>query len=434
MKRVLFICYYYPPSAGSGVQRSLKFSRYLPHFGWKPTILTVDPLHAAYPGTDDDLLQQVPADVEIVRTRSWDPYNAYAALLNQEKSETVGIDFAGEGIPNRRQRLGRWLRANVFIPDARVGWVPFATRRAKDLLQKQEYDAVFTTGPPHSSHLIGRALHRRFDSIPWIADLRDPWTGISYYSEMPVGPLALRRDKKYERSVLMEATRVITVGPTMADQLREIVQREYDVIFNGFDPSDFPDEPVRSSSEEMIVRHVGVASKTRNPDCLWKALRDNPRLPGLRVELVGKSDEFLVREAQEHEIGDLVTVKPYVEHEQAIKEMRTASILLLLINNIPGAESIATGKIYEYLASRRPILGVGPVPGDAHDIIATANAGQMFGYKDSDGVYSFLKGAHGRWENGALSAPASEDQLRPFSRITQAQQLANLLDDVTGKS
>ncbi|MGI9174359.1 MAG: glycosyltransferase, partial [Rhodothermales bacterium] len=149
MKRVLFVTYYFPPSGGSGVQRALKFAKYLPHFGWEPTILTVRPEDAAYPDLDATLSRDVPPGLRVERTRAWDPYALYARLQGKVKSETVGVGFVGEGTMNRTQRFARWLRANVFLPDARVGWVPFALCRGSTLLEDGSYDAILTTGPPH---------------------------------------------------------------------------------------------------------------------------------------------------------------------------------------------------------------------------------------------------------------------------------------------
>ena len=256
MKRVLVISYYFPPSGGPGVQRMLKFVKYLPDFGWQPTVLTVRADHASYPDLDATLEAEIPASVEVVKTRSWDPYALYARLQGKSRTEAVGVGFVKDEAEGWMQRLAKWMRANLFLPDARVGWVPFALHAAKRMMEQEPFDVVITSGPPHSTHLVGRALKRRF-GCRWVVDMRDPWTDISYYKELPHTPPALRMDAALERSVLSRADAVISVSEGVGDLLKaKAPLHQYETLPNGYDPADI---------EYLIVSHghgdhVGGAS------------------------------------------------------------------------------------------------------------------------------------------------------------------------------
>ena len=236
MKRLLFVTYYFPPSGGPGVQRSLKFVKYLPEFGWRPTVLTVRPESASWPDPDPDSVADIPEGTLVERTGAWDPYAWYARLLGRKKQEVISVGFTGEDGTTPGRRFARWLRANLFLPDARVGWVPFATARARALM-RQKYDAVLTTGPPHSTHFAGLAL-RRTHGTPWLVDFRDPWTEIDFQAELPMTGLARALDAFLERRVLRNADGFAVVSASMQ---RRFAQRGYasEVIENGFDPADF---------------------------------------------------------------------------------------------------------------------------------------------------------------------------------------------------
>lgn len=431
MNRVLFITYYFPPSGGPGVQRSLKFSKYLPAFGWEPTVLTVRPERASYPSLDSKMLDEIPPGLPVERTGAWDPYAAYARLLGQKKEETVGVAFIGGEEESWKQRLGKWVRANLFLPDARVGWVPFAVRRGLELLQQERFDVILTSGPPQSVHLIGRALARR-SGLPWCADFRDPWTDISYYRELPLTPLARRIDAGLERSVLREADRVIAVSPSLRRMLARKTETPISVIMNGFDEADFEGNEVRTQ-EKFVIAHVGNLAASQNPDALWKALRqmrEQGFIPELRLLMVGNVDAAVRKEIAEYGLEDMLDLIPYVPHDEAVAYMRGASLLLLCINQVPNAECIMTGKLFEYLASGRPVLGIGPPDGDAGAVLDETEAGSMYTHQDVESVGAYVLQQYEAWASGRPLQGADPDVAAPFSRRKQAEQLASLLSEV----
>ena len=435
-RRVLFVTYYFPPSGGPGVQRSLKFTKYLPQFGWQPTILTVEPEHASYPDLDPDLGDEVPPSVRVERTYAWDPYALYARVLQKQKQDVVSVGFLGEAKMNLRQRTARWVRANIFLPDARVGWVPFAVKRGNELLRRERFDAVMTTSPPHSTHLVGAALAQRH-RIPWLTDFRDPWTEIDYYADLPMTAPARAIDSLMERFVLRRASAATVISDVMKHQLQRTVPLDIDVIENGFDPADF-DVPSRDAASEdpdgrFTLAHVGSLNGARNPHALWEAvaaLNPHETMPKFRVALIGNVEPAVLSDAERFGLIDRVDLMPYVPHADAVRRMQSSTMLLLSINRVKGAEGIVTGKLYEYVATRRPVIGIGPVTGDAARILHESGAGRMFDFDDAAALAAHLRKSYDEWAAGSALSGATEAAAMHYSRREQAARLAEKLESL----
>ncbi len=435
-RRVLFVTYYYPPSGGPGVQRSLKFTKYLPAFGWIPTVLTVRPEHASYPDLDPDLAEEIPPDVDVERTYAWDPYALYARVLKKRKEDVVSVGFLGEAQMNLRQRVARWIRANVFLPDARVGWVPFALRRGDDLLWRERYDAILTTGPPHSVHLVGMLLAYRH-RLPWLTDFRDPWTEIDYYADLPMTTAARTLDAMMERLVLRRATAGTVVSEVMLRQLSRSGDLPLKVIENGFDPADFEGVTGDIPADEFVVSHIGNLNAARNPTALWKALARldaDASIPKLFLSFVGNVEPAVLASAAQYGLEKRVRTMPYVPHSDAVKRMKSATMLLLSINRVKGAEGIVTGKVYEYVASGRPVLGIGPAAGDAARILRESGAGLLFEFDDVAGIATHLQKSYNAWANGRPLHGAEEATALRYSRREQTGALAGLLREISDPS
>ena len=433
MKRALVVSYYFPPSGGPAVQRVLKTVKYLREYGYEPTVLTV--ADGAYPQLDPSLAADVPEGVAVYPTASFDPFGVYARLAGKQRQEAVTVGSVGEG--GGIEGLARWLRANVFLPDARVGWVPFATREALRLHRARPFDVVLTSGPPHSAHLIGRALKRRA-GVPWVADFRDPWTGINYYDALPMTAAARNLDRRLERSVLREADRVVAVSPSWAEELAALAGREdLVVVHNGYDAADFeglPQGPEAVVRDRFVLAYVGSMYATRNPTTLWAALaglREAGEVDKLRVRLVGAVGEDV--RASLHAAGlDAVTeVVPYVPHEKAVRMMAEAALLLLVVDPCRTERGILTGKLYEYLACGRPILALGPPDGDAARLLEETGGGHLFGRDDVEGVAAYVRAHYAAWASGAPRRGAPAEAAAPFSRRAETGQIAAILDAVT---
>jgi glycosyltransferase involved in cell wall biosynthesis len=295
-------------------------------------------------------------------------------------------------------------------------------------------DAIVTTGPPHSTHLIGLGLKAKTE-IPWLADFRDPWTNIDYYQELKLGKKADQKHHQLEKKVLEKADAVTVISPGMEKEFRSIVKRDYAVIPNGFDAEDLP--PVSNETQKgnkFSLAHIGSLTKTRNPDNLWEALKqllsENENFAAdLEIRNIGKMDFSAVESLQEYGLESFVKRIDYLPHNEVITEQRNASLLLLLINNTPNAKLILTGKIFEYLASGRPVLCIGPVDGDAAAVIRESECGSVYGFGEIDQLKRDLQVYYKRFVKGELSGDCKN--VAQFDRKNLTERMANLLDSIT---
>ncbi|MGE5349209.1 MAG: glycosyltransferase family 4 protein [Actinomycetota bacterium] len=387
--KVLIITYYWPPSGGAGVQRWLKFTKYLPSAGWIPVILTVKPEYAAYPFRDKSLYGEIPVDVEVHRTKALN----YFALYNRDQSKIPHAGFAsgtGKGFKNA---LSRFIRGNLFIPDPRRGWNRYAYRKACELIKSENITHIITTSPPHSTQLIGLRLKRRFSRLKWIADLRDPWTEIYYYDMFRPSLPARMIDRELEKRVLTRADRIITVGQTLASSFAgkaEIVADKTDVLPNGFDEEDFQGVTA-SVPERFTITYVGTLSPAYPVSGFIDAVRDlkiNDMPVALRF--VGTVPEDIRAQFQADGGGHRPEFISYCEHPEAIRHMMNSSMLLLIIPDHRSNRSILTGKIFEYLATEKPILLLGPEDGDAARLLKLCGYQGIFDYNDVQGIRDFI--------------------------------------------
>ena len=427
---LLLVTYYFPPSGGAGVQRTLKFAKYLRDAGVEPVVLTVEA--GAYPSLDPTLAADVPDGVEVVRTRALDPFGLYGALTGRSRREAVAVGSVQAD--SLGKKAGLWARANVFLPDARVGWVPFAVRAARRLVRAGRVDAVLTSGPPHSTHLVGLALRRTLAArgVPWVADFRDPWTGINFYDELPMTRPARAFDAALERGVLRAADAVVTVSPTWARELEAkggLAPGAAWVIQNGFDPDDL-DPPAPPAPGAFTLTHVGSLYGSRDPEALWAAvaaLRGRGGLARLRIRLVGRVDSAVRASLDRHGLTAITDEGGVVTHAEAVAEMAAAGLLFLSIEPVRNADGILTGKLYEYLASGRPVLALGPPNGDAARLLAETGGGRLLDWTDADGIEAALRDAYAAWERGEPQPGAAPDALASLSRPAQTRELAALV-------
>jgi len=429
-RRVLLLSYYFPPAGGPGVQRALKFVKYLPEVGWTPTVLTVR--KGAFPAHDRSLADDVPTEATVHRTPSLDPHWFYARLTGRSDDE-VNVGSVEGQEETWMETVARWIRANFFLPDARVGWVPFAVWRGCRLIAEANVDAILTTGPPHSTHLAGAAL-QALTAVPWVADFRDPWTDINYYDELPHTRWARRLDAALERMVLRRARAVTTVSPTWRNLLVQKTDRSatdaVTVVQNGFDVDDLSPGGAAPATDAFEVTHVGSLYASRNPTGLWRALRrlrDEGAVPALRIRLVGTVDPNVREALAAQGLMDVTEIIPYVPHDEAVAYMRRAGLLLLSIEAFPQDEGMITGKIYEYLAAGRPVVGVGPPDGDAAALLRKTDGGRLFGRDDGLGLAQYIRTHYEAWAADTPRCGASSEALDPYRRRTQTERMGAVL-------
>jgi len=391
MKQVLIITYYWPPSGGAGVQRWLKFAKYLPEFGWQPIILTVDPAYASYPQRDESLSKEVGPDCLVYTTKSFELYNIYK-LVSGKKEVPYG-GFANESKEGLLQKFSKFLRGNFLLPDPRKGWNKYALKKAAELIREFNIETVVTTSPPHSTQLIGLKLKQKFN-IRWIADLRDPWTDIYYYNQFKHTALALRIDKNYERKVVEKADVLITVSEDVkrifAEKSRLPIAAKTVVIPNGFDEDDFRITNIPTETRKIIT-YTGTISEAYDVDCLLEALcllSENSKSEIL-IRFVGKVPPSV--ETKFRSSGLEIELVGYVDHAKSIEYLFRSDVLLLVIPKVKNNLGILTGKFFEYLASQKPILAIGPTDGDLAKIIQETQCGELFDYEDSKGMLRFIQ-------------------------------------------
>ena len=439
MKRVLIITYYWPPSGGSGVQRWLKMSKYLPEFGWQPVIYT--PENAEYPVEDPSLLQDVAPETEVIKRKIVEPYSFYKQLLGIKKEQKVKVGFINEGERKQgwKENLSLWVRGNLFIPDARCWWVKPSVRFLKKYLKEHPVDAIISTGPPHSMHLIALQLRKALN-IPWIADFRDPWTEIDYYNQLHLTQRSDRKQHKLEHEVLTQANQVVTVAPDGARRLEALGARNVKTIYNGFDWNDKEQNTdTRSQNEKFNLTYIGVLSKIQNPENLWKAIgelvEENESFgKKLKITMIGQIDRSVEAAIRKAKLEQHVVFKPYIPHNQVLQEQQAAELLLLLLmpDSTPRAKGLLTGKLFEYLSSGRPILCIGPEDGDAAHIISKAKAGVTVGFEDKEKMKAEIMRLHDAYKKGI---PHQTDMklIGFYSRKENAAAFTQLLNELTNK-
>lgn len=432
MKRVLIITYYWPPSGGSGVQRWLKMSKYLPEYGWQPVIYTTE--NAEYPIIDHSLEKDVAPNIEVIRRPITEPYSAYKKFLGINKDETVKMGFIQEKEKDKNWKsdLSLWVRGNFFIPDARCGWVKPSVKYLKEYLNEHPVDAIISTGPPHSMHLIAMRLKEEL-GLPWIADFRDPWTEIDYYNDLHLTAWADRKHHRLEREVLTKADKVVTVAPDGARRLGRLGNRNVRTIYNGFDRDDDAQTPV-DLSEQFTITYLGVLSKIQNPSNLWQAMaelikEDSGFDESLRINMIGQIDSAVVSSINENGLTQHVAYSPYMPHDQVSAVHRSSTLLLLLLmpDSEPRAKGLLTGKLFEYMASGRPILCIGPEDGDAARILKETGAGQTVSFEDKEKMKTILEDCHQKYLSQNLpnnTNPAVEQ----YSRMNMSEKYAMLLN------
>ena len=438
MKKVLIITYYWPPSGGAGVQRWLKFVKYLRDFGWEPVIFT--PENPEAPSTDESLLKDVPDGIEIIKNKIWEPYTFYKKFTGKKSSEKIQAGFIAEK-ENKFQLLENiavWLRGNLFIPDARKFWIKPSVKLLAKYLKNNPVDLIVSTGPPHSAHLIALKLKKRFD-IPWLADFRDPWTNIDFYKDLKLSKRADRIHHKLEREVLEKADAITVISKGMEIDFQSKFKRQYHIIPNGFDDDDMVHagiSPEGYPQDKFVLAHVGSLNKDRNPLNLWKVLKelvdeDSRFASLLEIRNVGKLDINALNTLKKYGLNKYLNKISYLSHQEVIAQQQRATILLLLVNRTPNAKLIVTGKIFEYLISGRPVLCIAPVDGDAAFIINETKCGHVFDFDNVSELKNYLLEVFEQFKSGTLT-PRCEN-VDQYNRRVLTKKMAALFTKTSGK-
>jgi glycosyltransferase involved in cell wall biosynthesis len=428
VKKILVITYYWPPSGGAGVQRWLKFVKYLPEYGYEPVVLTVDEESASYAQIDQSLAEEVDPRIKVVRTPSFEPYNLYLKLSGRKEIPFGG--FTNEGSVSFLQRVFRFIRGNLFIPDPRKGWNRSALKAAKKIIDQEKIEVVITTGPPHSTHLIGHHL-KKSRGVKWIADFRDPWTDIYYYKDLSHTLLAKRYDLKLESKVLNSCDKVITVGYELKKLLESKIQGsakdKVQVITNGYDAADFK-RPEISPSEKFYITYAGTISSYYRMEGFIAALADLPEeiRKQICIRFVGNISPVVNDLFAKAGLNSQLELTGYVAHDISINYLFQAGALLLLIPDVSENKGILTGKFFEYLATGKPILAIGPTDGDVAEILKESGAGAIYSYDDGPAIKEYIISLFENKKEGFRS----EMTIEKYSRRSITGVLAGIIDEL----
>ena len=438
-KKILIISYYWPPAGGPGVQRWLKFVKYLPDFGWEPTVFI--PENPSYPIVDETLQKDVPKNLKMIKTKIWEPYQLAEKFGKDNKKFKAGQFDVGEN-QSWKAKLSIFVRGNFFIPDARVFWVKPSVEFLEKYLRANHYDVLVTTGPPHSLHLIGLNLKKKLPDLKWIADFRDPWTEISYYKHLKLTKIADKMHRKLESEVFKNADVTLATSYTDAENFRKKGANAF-CITNGFDVDasttlSMTEEnsktlPLSNSNTKFTLSYIGVLEQLRNPEILWETLNDlvsqNENFAkDFELKFVGRLDDKILQKIESSALKNNLTNLGYQTHDVALKHMQNSTVLL--ITNFPqeSSKGIIPGKIFEYLATGKTILSFGPKDADVEKILNETKAGKHFGYEEKENLKKFILESYENWKSETLNQNA--ENIEQFSRKNLTQKLVDLMNKI----
>ena len=439
MKRVLIITYYWPPTGGSGVQRWVKFAKYLPSEGWQPVIYT--PENPEQLAVDHSLEAEIPTDAEIIKTHITEPYELYKKFLRRSGHSKDAVEVNPVNAQNKSfaQKAAMWVRGNFFRPDPRCMWIGPSVRYLKKYLEEHPVDLIVSTGPPQSMHLIGRRLSRE-TGLPWIADFRDPWTKIFYFKHLSMTKATERWHHKMERKVLDEATSVVAVSPLVQKEFQEMTQTPVELITNGFDECDFPEGMSMGAAggpdRDFTITHTGLFASDGNPETLWEILaeicKDDSKFgKSLKIKLIGKTDRQITGAIENAGLKENLIDMGYQPHNVAVEEQREASVLILPLRKEPEYKAVLPGKLFEYIASGRPILGIGQPDGAMAMILNDTNTGVTIDWNDRESLKNYILDCWKRHQEGNLTTEGAD--ISCFTRRNLTRRMAELFDKITKK-
>ena len=420
MRKVLMIAHQFPPVGGSGVQRSAKFAKYLPCFGWEPVVITRDTTKMTL--RDDSLLKDIPDGIEIIKTPAYD-LTVWPSVLN---------------------KVGKFIAWKLLIPDGEVLWMKKALPKALERLAKGDIDAVYSTSSPYSAHLLGLELKRNFPDIPWVADFRDEWTNNPYFLDNPHRPARARKEKAMEYEVLKNADALITNTPVMKKNFVRLnpdleLEKRMVVIPNGFDPDDFGNTDVKSrKNDKFTVTYTGALYGRRKPDKIIEAVGElvsSGRVEKNKICLrfIGSFKRNVLQDlVDKNGLDGSVDLIDYMEHQKCVYEMINSDALLLIEGGGPGSEAFYTGKIFEYIQTSNPILAVIPENGAAADIIRDTGTGIVCHWEDKRKIQDGFMRLYKAWLNGENIVNPDYEEISRYDRRALTESLSKLLNSMTG--
>ncbi|MFY0690144.1 MAG: hypothetical protein JXQ90_23425 [Cyclobacteriaceae bacterium] len=423
MKKVLVISYYWPPSGGVSVLRSLKIVKYLGQFGWEPIVYV--PANAHYPYLDEYNSKDVPEGLNVISKKIIEPFEIFKILTGRKKSDALNSIVQ---IEDKRfsfvDRLGIYVRGNFFIPDARSLWIKPSVKFLESYVKENPVDAIFTDGPPHTNTRIGCLLKQK-TGIPWLSDFQDPWTQVDYYDLFPIRKRADKIHKKQEQEVFQFANKITIASPSWKTDLECIGANNVDVVYYGYDEDDFANRVKKGKQNQFIIVHTGLLGHDRHPSGLIEACNSMPFAEDITLRLIGQVDQSVLKAMQD--ISNIkIEVIGHVSRSEAIQHALDANVLLLPLNCSKNVKGRLPGKLYEYLRSYTPILGLGPKDSDASKILSRTKAGVCLEYGDKTGISKYLESV-----KKEFLPTIDKTKIDEFSNYNQTKKIAKYLNEIT---
>lgn len=418
MKKVLMVAHQFPPVGGSGVQRSTKFAKYLPHYGWEPVALTRDSKKMIL--RDESLLKELPEDMEVIRTPAYDL--------------TV--------LPWAFSKVGKFVAWKVLIPDGEVLWMKKAVKTCLERIKKGDINALYTTSSPYSDHLLGLEVKNHYPDLLWLADFRDEWTNNPYLIDKPHRISRMKKEKEMEKEVLKRADILVTNTPIMKENFVRLnpgldLETRMHVIPNGFDIEDFEDLGQKKiKNSQFTITYTGALYGRRKPDLVLKAVgnlvrRGKIQKDSIRIRFIGSfKHDVLESLINKNGLEGSVDTIGYMEHGECLKNMMASDAMLLIEGGGPGSEAFYTGKIFEYIQTSNPILAVIPEKGAAAMLINETRTGIVCDWSDVEAIEKGMYDIYESWKNDECIINPNHEEIARYDRKTLTGSLAQLFDKV----
>lgn len=434
MKNVLIVAYYFPPSGGPGVQRVLKFCKYLYEFEWRPVVLTVS--DADYPARDESLLKEIPDFVKVYRSKIFEPYDIYRKLTGKKPGASIDVNTIPKPGEKRKisEIIAEFIRATFFIPDARIGWYPYAVSLGKEIIKKEKIDLIYSSSPPYTSSIIAKKLHI-VSGKPWVAGFRDPWTGFLSTPKRWFLPRAI--DKCLEKSVFKtcNAMEVAWKGiiKDFSNKYPDIDTNKCIHIDNGFDSQDFPQDSY-VPNDRFTVTYTGSMYGKRNPETFLKAVEELVKdgkvdINKIKLRFVGRFGNEVLEMFKNDTLRNSIEVINYLPHSESVKLLIKSEALLMIVDDYTGNEEIVPGKVFEYIGSKRPIITLAP-QGAVTNLIQETECGKVANSRDISGIKDIFLEYYDKYMNNNFSSEVNEEKIKKYERKELTRKLAELFNSV----
>lgn len=426
MKKVLVITYYWPPAGGPGVQRVLKFVKYLREYGWEPVVLTVR--HPTAPTLDKSLEEEIPGDINIYKTASFEPFTLYSKFKGNKNINKIPKDVIKKrDNESLFDKVARTIRANIFIPDARVGWIPFVVYNGLKIIKREKISAIFSTSPPHSLQ-IGALILSKITRIKWIADFRDPWNDAYWLKDLKKFFLISYFDKYLERKILQIPDRITTISDEIIELFRNKVYNNYYLLHNGFEIFN----NVENNESYFNIIYFGNLTSEASCEELFNAINELPQEVSkkIRIEIIGKVFDGFEREMPKLKYADL-KFKGYMSRKYLFRYVQKANLFFnVILKNTSYSKGIIGAKSFDYLALRRPILLIGEKAGAADKLLKETDSGKLFAYNDVNGIKEYVSQKFLEWKNGKSQILGFNKNLENYLTKNNVKKLAKLFEQI----